>query len=81
MRTTITLDPDVADVARAMARASGRRLGSVVSELARRGLRSTASPTAAAPPDSHQRFATFPVRSGAPAPSLSAIRRAWEEST
>lgn len=40
MRTTLTLDDDVARAAQAMATASGKRLGQVVSELMRRGLRS-----------------------------------------
>jgi hypothetical protein len=39
MRTTLTLDRDVFEAAQALARASGRRLGQVVSELMRRGLR------------------------------------------
>jgi hypothetical protein len=39
MRTTLTLDPDVFEAAQAMAQASGKRLGEVVSQLARRGLR------------------------------------------
>lgn len=39
MRTTLTLDDDVFEAAAALSRASGRRLGQVVSELARRGLR------------------------------------------
>jgi len=38
MRTTITLDDDIFEAAEAQARASGKRLGEVVSELARRGL-------------------------------------------
>jgi hypothetical protein len=38
MRTTLDLDVDVLDAARAVARASGRSLGKVVSDLARRGL-------------------------------------------
>jgi hypothetical protein len=46
MRTTLTLDPDVFQAAQALARASGRRLGQVVSELMRRGLR-TQQPAAA----------------------------------
>ncbi len=45
MRTTITLDADVFEAAQAMAEASGKRLGEVVSLLARRGLR--ASPDSA----------------------------------
>jgi hypothetical protein len=38
MRTTLNLDDDVAAVARSLAHARGQSLGSVVSELARRGL-------------------------------------------
>ncbi|MBX3733752.1 MAG: antitoxin [Verrucomicrobiae bacterium] len=42
MRTTVTLDNDVFEAAQAMARASGKRLGEVLSQLARRGLRAPA---------------------------------------
>lgn len=42
MRTTLTLDDDVARAARELARTSGRRLGKVLSDLARRGLKSEA---------------------------------------
>jgi len=38
MRTTLTLDDDVFQASRALAEASGRRLGEVVSELLRRSL-------------------------------------------
>jgi len=38
MRTTITLDDDVYRSARTLAQGSGKSLGAVVSELARRGL-------------------------------------------
>jgi hypothetical protein len=38
MRTTLTLDDDVCEAARALALASGHRLGRVVSELVRRSL-------------------------------------------
>jgi len=41
MRTTLNLDGDVLRTARAIARADGRPLGDVVSELMRRGLRPT----------------------------------------
>jgi len=58
MRTTLTLDRDVFEAAQALARASGRRLGQVVSELMRRGLRASQKPgrrsglpTFAVPPD------------------------------
>jgi len=44
MRTTVTLDDDVFEAAQSLADASGKRLGSVISELARRGLKSSAKP-------------------------------------
>ena len=39
MRTTLTLDDDVYEAAAALVRASGRTMGQVMSQLARRGLR------------------------------------------
>ena len=39
MRTTLNLDDDVAEAARALARSEGRSLGQVISDLVRRGLR------------------------------------------
>lgn len=39
MRTTVTLDNDVFEAAKSLARASGKQLGQVLSQLARRGLR------------------------------------------
>jgi hypothetical protein len=44
MRTTITLDNDVFQAAQALAVSSGQKLGRVISELARRGLRAKATP-------------------------------------
>ena len=38
MRTTLTIDDDVLAAVRALARADGRSLGEVLTELARRGL-------------------------------------------
>ena len=38
MRTTVTLDDDVFEAAQAQAQASGKKLGQVLSQLARRGL-------------------------------------------
>ena len=38
MRTTLTLDDDVAEAAASIARESGRKLGAVISELARKSL-------------------------------------------
>jgi len=42
MRTTLTLENDVYEAAQAMAQASGKRLGAVVSLLMRRGLKASA---------------------------------------
>ena len=42
MRTTITVDNDSFEAAQAQARASGKKLGEVISQLARRGLRASA---------------------------------------
>ena len=39
MRTTLAIDDDVLDAARAIAEQTRRSLGQIVSELARRGLR------------------------------------------
>lgn len=61
MRTTLNLDPDILEVARAIARAEGRGLGVVLSDLARRGL-APAHP----PIDDDSGFPVFRVRPGAP---------------
>jgi len=60
MRTTLTLDRDVFEAAQALARASGRRLGQVVSELMRRGLRAQQNPEA------RSGLPVFPVAANAP---------------
>ncbi len=39
MRTTVSLDDDVFQAAQALATSSGKKLGQVLSQLARRGLR------------------------------------------
>ena len=39
MRTTVSIDDDVYEAARDLARASGKRLGEVLSELVRRALK------------------------------------------
>lgn len=44
MRTTLTLDDDVAEAARLLARETGKPLGTVISKLARRGLRPDLTP-------------------------------------
>ena len=62
MRTTLNLDEDVMEAARALADSEGRPLGQIVSELARRGL---------APRETRfgdeEGFPVFNVDQGAPA--------------
>ncbi len=43
MRTTVTIDQDVFEAAQSLADSSGQRLGAVLSQLARRGLRAETS--------------------------------------
>lgn len=62
VRTTLNLDEDVMEAAKAMARFERRPLGSVVSELARRGL----APRSVAHTESTG-FPAFPVGDDAPA--------------
>jgi hypothetical protein len=45
MRTTVALDDDVFEAAKAQAQASGRKLGEVLSQLARRGLKAASQRT------------------------------------
>ena len=59
MRTTLTIDDDVLDAARARAEQRGEPIGAVLSELARRGV----APTAAGA--IRNGIHLFPVRAGA----------------
>ena len=43
MRTTVSLDEDVFQAAKTLAASSGKKLGQVLSQLARRGLRAEAA--------------------------------------
>jgi hypothetical protein len=61
MRTTLNLDDDVMDAAKAIAASQRRSLGQVVSELARRGL----APSETRISD-EAGFPVFAVRDGAP---------------
>jgi hypothetical protein len=74
MRTTLTLDDDVYQAAATLARGSGKTVGKVLSELARRGL--APRPTKERKGDA---LPTFDVPKDAPLISLEAVRRAWEE--
>lgn len=78
MRTTVTLDDDVYEAAQARAKATGEKLGRVLSEMARqaiqpsrrRPLRSSKGPS---------RFPVFEVPAGAPLIPASRIRKILEE--
>jgi hypothetical protein len=74
MRTTVTLDKDVYEAAMHLSRATGRRLGKVLSELARRGLKSRA-----ALPQKKSRFPVFDVPSDAPVIPATRIQEILDE--
>jgi hypothetical protein len=73
MRTTVTLDRDVYEAAVYLARGSGRRLGKVLSELARRGLQPER------PTKGKQRFPTFQVPTDAPLIAASRVQEVLDE--
>ncbi|MBU6402732.1 MAG: antitoxin [Verrucomicrobia bacterium] len=76
MRTTVTLDDDVFEAAKALAQASGKQLGQVLSHLARRGLRVRAGNTA------KSGLPVFKVSPGAPViPSRRAVELLAQEET
>ncbi|MGH7876486.1 MAG: hypothetical protein ACRENM_02300 [Candidatus Dormibacteraceae bacterium] len=74
VRTTISLDEDVLEAARAIARVEGRALGAIISDLARRGL---------VPPepriDEEDGFPVFVVRPGAAPITDQMVKAALEE--
>jgi hypothetical protein len=75
VRTTVTLDQDVYEAAMHLSRASGERLGKVLSMLARRGLKPTDSPAGR----SRRRFPVFDVPANAPVIPASRIQRVIDE--
>lgn len=72
MRTTLQLDDDVLDAARALAAAERRSLGAVISELARRALRPS-------PIREDTDFPTFDVPPGVPPITSADVARALDE--
>ena len=72
MRTTLDLDDDVVAAARELATEQRRSLGSVVSELARRGL-------TPARVDTEDSLPVIRVPSGSPAITAAMVRRALDE--
>jgi len=75
MRTTLTLDDDVYQAALQFSQSSGERLGKVVSELVRRGLK----PSAPVKRGKSRRFPVFEVAPSTPMMSLSRIQRFIDE--
>jgi hypothetical protein len=77
MRTTVTLDDDVYEAAQARARATGKRLGRVLSELARQALQP--SGRSKPPAKTAGRFPVFEVPKGARLIPASRIQKALDE--
>jgi hypothetical protein len=75
MRTTVTLDKDVYQAAMHLSRTTGKRLGKVISELARRGL----SQSAAAPGTQPGRFPVFEVPPDAPIIAATRVQELIDE--
>lgn len=75
VRTTITLDDDIYEAAMHISRASGERLGKVLSSLARRGLTPQESPVRR----SNRRFPVFEVPVGTPVIPASRVQRVIDD--
>jgi hypothetical protein len=75
MRTTVTLDDDVYEAAQAHAQATGKRLGRVLSEMARQAL----EPSVRQPAKGASRFPVFEVPAGARLIPASRIQKALDE--
>jgi len=71
MRTTLNLDDDVARVAKALAHEQDKSLGTVISELARKGLKSGAIYTV----KSKGKLPVFQVREDSPSITLADVKR------
>jgi len=75
MRTTVTLDDDVYEAAQAHAQATGKRLGRVLSEMARQAL----EPSLRQSEKGASRFPVFEVPAGARLIPASRIQKALDE--
>jgi len=73
MRTTLTIDDDILQVAKHLAGAERRTIGEVISELARRGLRPEE------PSTSNHGLPVFDVPKTAPPLTPEMVRRALDE--
>ena len=75
MRTTVTLDDDVYEAAQAYAQATGKRLGRVLSEMARQAL----SPPVLQAERKASRFPAFDVPADARLIPASRVQKALDE--
>jgi len=73
MRTTLTLDDDVLEAARALSEKRGTSIGAGVSELARRGIAPAGDATV------RSGIHLFPVREGAGSATPELVRELLEE--
>jgi hypothetical protein len=78
MRTTLTIDDDVMQAARVLARLQGSSLGAVISDLARRAL-STSSARAAMGPQLRNGLPLLPVQPQGALVDLELVKRLREE--
>lgn len=76
VRTTVTIDDDIYEAALANARATGRRLGRVLSDMARVALQPQPAPPSRR---KRARFATFDVPEGSRVIPASRIQNALDE--
>lgn len=75
MRTTVNLDPEIAQAAKVLARARSQSLGAVISDLVRRGL----AQEAAQAPHAATGFPVFVVGATAAPLTIDAIKRDEDE--
>jgi hypothetical protein len=78
MRTTVTLDDDVYEAAQAHARATGKRLGRVLSEMARQALQPSGRRSKRSAKEA-SRFPAFDVPAGTRIIPASRVQRALDE--
>ncbi len=71
MRTTLDIDDDILAAAKDLAKAEGRTMGQVISDLARRGLTAPSAPGLSEPAAASlmDDWPTFPDRDGPPVTS------------
>ncbi len=75
MRTTVSLDTDIYEAAMHLSQTSGERLGKVLSDLARRGLKDSPVPVKRG----KARFPIFSVPANAPIIPASRVQRVIDE--